>query len=150
MPSRVLGRFYQLPAFIERQGNGYLAGGVLASPHCIERHGSMQMPWGTDIHQVEIFIVDHGFPTFFARVFLRFGQSGFHKALLGSRHFLRHLVAQRLDLYALDVRDARDGSGPSLPKTYKTYAHFLDLRRGIATHVEALRRISDFLGDDLV
>src|SRR5690606_28705968 len=138
MLARTLRCFNELPALIDSLGGGDFRCGVNIVFHRVNRHGGMQLPGGGDVEQVDLIAFAHAFPVVLTRgVQFRVVRSvcKHFPGLLGT---LGPYIAQRLDLYALDLAHALYRGGTATAETDESYPHSLKFGCGITTHIEVL------------
>ena len=108
---RALSRVDDVPSFLEGRHSRYFTSDVLALLHGIDHHRSVTCPVGSDVDQVDVGAVAELLPCLFATaVSSSFGEASLLEDGLALLDTVGMKVTESLDLYALDLGEAFDGT----------------------------------------
>ena len=106
-----LSRVDDVPSFLEGRHSWYFTSDVLALLHGIDHHRGVTCPVGSDVDQVNVRAVTELLPCIFATaVGSSFGEACLLEDGLALLDTVGVKVTERLDLYALDLGEALDGT----------------------------------------
>ena len=127
---RALSRVDDVPSFLEGRHSWYFTSDVLALLHGIDHHRSVTCPVGSDVDQVDVGAVAELLPCLFATaVSSCFGEACLLEDSLALLDTVGVKVTERLDLYALDLGEALDGTRTT--HTQPDEAHANDRHRSM-------------------
>ena len=108
---RALSRVDDVPSFLEGRHSWYFTSDVLALLHSIDHHRGVTCPVGSDVDQVNVGAVAELLPCVFATaVSSCFGEACLLEDGLALLDTVGMKVTESLDLYALDLGEALDGT----------------------------------------